>query len=128
MDLQKMLSDHKAESRELKIRKLRNDKGVDRAKYTKILPDKYRSYISRCNKIGREFNLTVSEFDAIISNPCVYCGSTSKMCIDRIDSRGGYTIENTQPSCNDCNMMKGVLTSTEFVSQIKKIYKNIINK
>lgn len=46
--------------------------------------------------------------------------------IDRIDSSKGYTIENCQPCCEQCNRMKLDYTQEEFINKVNKIYKNFL--
>lgn len=106
------------------IRKNRIDLGKKRIKYDSSLPKKYKSYLARCNRKGIELNLTVDEFNFILSKECVYCGSSAQT-IDRIDSSGNYDLENSQPCCNKCNLMKYTYSEQEFINHIKKIYKYI---
>jgi hypothetical protein len=85
--------------------------------------------------------LTFEEWHALSQQPCEYCGSKPSNIkrnkvgngdffyngIDRRDSEGDYTVENSAPCCAVCNYMKKSVTIDEFIAHIKKIlnhYKN----
>lgn len=110
-----------------KERKDRADKGEKRMKYTYKLPSKYASYINRANGSGKSFELTVEEFERILSCDCSYCGTSNSIVIDRIDSRKGYDIDNVQPLCQDCNFMKGYyFTGSNLEQHLIKVCKHFI--
>lgn len=93
----------------------------------------------RCDAKRRKhtFDITEDEFIKIALSPCTYCGREGvsylhpKRCnggiryngVDRIDSSKGYTSDNCQPCCVDCNMAKWELTHGQFIKQIKMRYK-----
>ncbi len=91
-------------------------------------------YRHKAKKFGREFALTVPQFEAIASTPCFYCGvvrgNTNRSPhgtgdyayngLDRIDSRRGYTINNTIPCCAICNMAKGARSQGQFIEWIRR--------
>lgn len=106
-------------------RKARTDKGKQRQKYASNLPPKYKSYLMRANKKGIKFEFTIPDFELMLKQYCVYCGSGSKIGIDRIDSGSGYTLENCVPCCYTCNMMKYTFSQEQFTNQIKKIHKHL---
>lgn len=81
---------------------------------------KAEGYIKRANRKGIEFSLTVDQIDTLLNTPCIYCGDKAN-CLDRADSKKGYTRENVQPSCNTCNMMKYTHSIDEFISHIQKV-------
>lgn len=97
--------------------------------YQVTLKGKYRTMKGSGLKRNYEVNITLEEFTEIVSNPCAYCGENEKRIgVDRIDNTKGYTIENSNPCCTPCNMMKKTMTVNEFLSHIKKIHThNIIN-
>lgn len=115
------LIEFKEEKKEL-IRKQRRDKGLERQLYGSKIPDRYRYYIYRANKKRLQFTLSIDEFNNLLSMPCSYCGSTSSMTMDRIDSSDGYTQENVLPACYICNTMKFRLSTEAFIKHVKKIY------
>jgi 5-methylcytosine-specific restriction endonuclease McrA len=110
--------------REVK-RKQRSDKGKERQKYDSTLPKKYREYLARCNAKGIKMELTPEQFTDYLYLDCVYCG-TKSTGIDRIDSNGDYTIDNCQPCCQQCNLMKFTYSTDEFIKQVKRIYKHLM--
>jgi hypothetical protein len=90
-----------------------------------------------------EFLLTDKEFDSLIFSNCYYCGTEPSIYqsdlrynktnetfkrngIDRKDSLIGYTLENSVACCAMCNKMKMEYPKDKWLSQINKIYKNII--
>lgn len=101
----------------------RKDAGQKRPKYTTKLPARYKSYLLRANKKQVPFTLTVDEFNALLNQPCIYCGSTAKTTIDRTDSSDGYTIENCSPCCFQCNIMKMSATHEDFLKKVRQIYR-----
>jgi hypothetical protein len=83
-----------------------------------------------------KFNLTLEQFDTILFNNCHYCGSAPSIKtksgkllrngIDRIDPFKNYTESNCVPSCWMCNRMKWQWSTDEFLAQVAKIYKHLI--
>jgi hypothetical protein len=104
----------------------RADKGEKRMKYVNHLPKNYTNYIRRANGGGLSFELTIEEFERIMSMPCVYCGDTNYPTIDRMDSSRGYDVDNVQPMCHACNCFKGVMSVSTIDRQLRKIIKNLI--
>lgn len=95
---------------------------VGRKKYDQTLPPRYKTYLARANRKGISLDLTLEQFDFICCHDCVYCGTSSKIGVDRIDYSQGYTLENSQPCCGMCNMMKFTHDHETFLRHIKKIY------
>jgi len=94
----------------------------------------YHNYKARARKSGRDFDLTFEDFVRLTSQSCKFCGAHSTGSItrkgyeaykhvglDRIDSRGGYTLSNVQPCCGICNRMKWNNTDEDFTHHIKRI-------
>jgi hypothetical protein len=87
----------------------------------------------RALRKGIEFSLSPEEVEAIIFQPCFYCGgkptntarSESRLSkitcngIDRRDCRVGYVKGNVFPCCWKCNTMKNSLSVAEFSDHIK---------
>jgi hypothetical protein len=87
----------------------------------------------------RGFNFLLSENDVInlIKQNCYYCGEPpsnikkTKNChngwvysgIDRVNSKGNYTIENSVPCCEQCNRAKMALSKDDFINWVKRVYK-----
>jgi len=101
----------------------------------------YTVYKSNARNRGYDFNLTLEEFNSLITQPCHYCGQEPEVLnggslsdrrdksqpnlytngIDRIDSTKGYTVENCVPCCSKCNLMKNTYSVDEFLNHVKKI-------
>jgi hypothetical protein len=90
-----------------------------------IIAQKYSNYRISAESNGRVFELTYDQFKNIITQSCLYCGSTGRFFkqnthrmflngIDRRDNRFGYTIDNSVPCCHSCNSRKGT-RSAEYV-------------
>lgn len=91
--------------------------------YQVTLKGKYRTMKGSGLKRNYEVKITFEEFTKIVSTPCAYCGENEKRIgVDRIDNTKGYTLENSNPCCTTCNMMKKTMTISEFISHIKKIH------
>jgi len=95
---------------------------------------------------GRELSLSPKQICALVTSPCFYCESLEieeglvrrfkgkkswikpTNGVDRIDSEGGYTLDNVRPCCANCNYAKRRLTDEEFYSHIDKLHKNLVKK
>ena len=88
-----------------------------------ILIQKYKSYFFRSRKQQRPIELSYEEFEKLLSQSCIYCGSDKKITIDRNVPLKGYVPGNCFPCCYQCNMMKHMFSEEQFLSQIRKIAK-----
>lgn len=89
-----------------------------------LLTEQQRKYIEIANRSvekGCLIEFTFKQYAEFLQKPCAYCGDISKS-IDRIDSKGCYTLDNIQQTCIKCNFMKYTLSDKEFKEQINKIY------
>jgi len=94
--------------------------------WRKSLSGRLASYKRAATKRNIGFYLTEKEFVGFWQKPCYYCNSgIETIGIDRIDSNGGYTLENSVPCCTTCNKMKMALGVKEFLNHINKIYNNL---
>ena len=69
---------------------------------------------------ARVYKVTAKDLAAVLSAPCIYCGSPSKH-VDHVIplSRGGnHSVGNLAPACQECNLAKGSKLVSEW------IYKN----
>lgn len=81
--------------------------------------DKYR-YNAR--QRGLVWGLTFEQVEAVISQPCHYCGAKEGYNgIDRKDSSVGYFPENVVPCCKSCNRIKGREPYASFMSFIQRV-------
>lgn len=103
------------------------------------------SYKSRALKTGTEFLITREQFMELSQAPCHYCGALPNsttyrgngkrgVCktgkgisqfvyngMDRVDSRGGYTVDNVVTCCCICNHAKHTMSYDEFISWLDRI-------
>lgn len=100
----------------------------------------HSNYRSRAKRKKIPFTFTFEEFKGMVTSNCYYCNLEPNKCradraksrmgssrvffngIDRLDSDGGYTPENTVPCCEDCNKAKRNLSYSQFIELIKRIY------
>lgn len=100
-------------------------------KFTKKENKRYSAYTIRAKNKGIEFTINKNEFVKFLSNPCTYCGQTAEESIygvngiDRIDPTKGYSKDNCQSCCYECNIAKFTRTDKEFRKWIEKAYLNM---
>lgn len=95
----------------------------------------YRNGANRRKSVP--FQITIEEAIPLFKANCHYCGDAPENVvkigkrivtyqgIDRIDSSLGYTSTNVVPCCKKCNYAKHVLSYTEFITHVTKIYENV---
>jgi hypothetical protein len=100
--------------------------------------DLYCRYRYNAKIRNKSFELNKEYFNKITKQNCHYCGIEPFAIvkgrtrndnyiytgIDRIDSKLGYTIENTVPCCKFCNMAKQNYPVEELLKWIDKIKNN----
>lgn len=90
------------------------------------------------------FNISKDCFKKLTKQNCYYCNrkpsksitNSSVKCngsyiyngIDRVDNNLGYELTNVVPCCSICNYAKRNLTYADFISWIKRAYKNIVKR
>jgi DNA repair exonuclease SbcCD ATPase subunit len=73
--------------------------------------------------LGRAHQTAMEQtLKARVSKPCVYCGANERIGIDRINSSLGYSVENCEPCCADCNYAKRDMDKETFLNLIARIY------
>lgn len=82
---------------------------------------KFICYSQRAWDKGLSFSLTVSDFIALDSLSCIYCGD-KPTGYDRYNNDIGYIKSNIVPCFPSCNMMKFKGSHKEFMLKIRKIY------
>jgi hypothetical protein len=85
----------------------------------------YYRYQSSATRRNLPFEIALVEFTEMVSTKCHYCdeyNETEANGVDRVDSARGYVSGNVVACCRECNMMKGDLSLTAFLSRIEKIY------
>lgn len=107
----------------------------------------YVEYKHNAEHRQHNFNLSFSEFNNLITQPCFYCGAEPNIKngghldkrknkdqpdlftngIDRIDSTKDYTIDNCVSCCSMCNMMKNTYSLNDFLNHVSNIYNHQVN-
>jgi hypothetical protein len=95
-----------------------------RAKASKMLSSyRHKDYINGFDKC----DYTIEEMIEISNKPCVYCGDTNRIGLDRIDNNKGHTKDNTVPCCYECNCARNnnftheeMLLLGKTIAEIKK--------
>lgn len=71
-----------------------------RAKVSKMLS----SYRHKDKSLGLNLcDYNIEEMLEITNKPCIYCGDTNRIGLDRIDNNQGHVKSNTVPCCYECN-------------------------
>lgn len=84
---------------------------------------RYASARSAAKLRGHEFAISLSEFEQLVSQPCVYqySGPAAHIGIDRIDATRGYVPGNCQPCCGKHNQFKSdILTDDQMHDAVKR--------
>lgn len=70
--------------------------------------------------------LTSKERRALIEGKeCYLCGTQDNMGIDRVVNSLPYIVQNCEPCCLDCNLIKRNLDLHSLLSQVHRIWKNL---
>ncbi len=79
-----------------------------------------------------QFLLTKSEYESLINGECYLCGihpmSGHRNGIDRVDSNGDYTVQNSRSCCGHCNMMKRDYSYNDFITKCIQIKTNACDR
>lgn len=90
----------KLKNRGSKTIKDASTKSEKRIKASKMLS----SYRLKDKKNNTEIcDYTIDEMIDVMSSPCIYCGDSHRIGLDRIDNSRGHTKDNTVPCCYECN-------------------------
>jgi hypothetical protein len=86
----------------------------------------YCQYRNRAIKKQLEFLLTSDDFNVIIKNDCFMCGKKTgqhhENGIDRMNNTKGYTLENVNACCCECNFIKKDYLYEELINKMVLIY------
>lgn len=86
---------------------------------------KYLEYKIGSEKRNIQFELSISDFNDIISTECYYCGKfndDSLNNVNRLNNDVGYTLENSVACCHICNIMKWKYSFVQFMTFCGNIF------
>ena len=97
--------------------------------YKGILESFYLNYRYGAKTRNYSFELTLCEFESLVTKPCFFCGrppsqKKSKYLfsgIDRSDNTMGYEPNNVRPCCGICNRAKNAMPEAEFIQWILQV-------
>lgn len=104
-----------------------------RNKYTfRPIAYHYNVYKQNAKRRNYDFELTLAEFESLVTKNCVYCNSAPRQFktargdisitgLDRIDNNVGYLIGNVVPCCTFCNIGKRHMSAAEWLQIIENI-------
>jgi hypothetical protein len=96
-----------------------------------------RRYKNTAKRKKIDWCLDDSNFFALASSPCSYCGrpphrelsygpnSILYTGVDRTDNAVGYTIENSTSCCWDCNNAKSIGSAEDFMAWASRVVKHV---
>lgn len=91
-------------------------------------------YRQQAKDRGLVFDISRSEFHALVASLCTYCGAPPQNVmkaaggdilyngIDRVDNDVGYVSGNVVPCCKICNIAKGRMSVEEFYRWVSKVH------
>lgn len=92
----------------------------------------YSYHSKTCNNEKHGY-LEFEKWKELVSENCITCGASPQLktstCgapvyingIDRIDSNKGYTLDNVQPMCTQCNRAKWTYSTEEFIEHCNRV-------
>lgn len=83
---------------------------------------RYGIYKQNAKRKEMEFDIPLQLFSGLIEQECIYCGTDTRIGVDRIDSSLGYTPSNCAPCCSDCNYAKREMSTDDFLNLVARIY------
>lgn len=91
------------------------------ARFGSSLVDLFCGLRGRATRMGVDFNITLKDFERLISEPCVYGGGKRpqfSVGLDRKSPGGDYVLSNVVPCCPRHNSMKQDLFTFESMKRI----------
>ena len=81
----------------------------------------------KCKDKKRNFicDLDFDFVDKLTNKPCIYCGDTHNIGLDRIDNSKGHTKDNVVPCCVECNTVRNDLFTVEEMIKLGKTIRQI---
>lgn len=87
-----------------------------------LLRTREKNYRTHAMKKGRLWLLTRQSFRELISKSCTYCGTEPAGGIDRRNNTQGYTEQNSESCCAQCNYAKREQTVDEFLNWARRVF------
>lgn len=88
----------------------------------------FSEYKKSAEKRNKNFELKIEEFNDIRKEECYLCGKENdvnhKNGIDRVNNKEGYTIENCEACCGECNYLKKDFDIDYLLLKLEEIYNN----
>ena len=91
---------------------------------TRTIPGLLKTYKQSAKTKDIEWELTDEQAEQKFQSNCFYCGELAGEHyngIDRLDSDGPYSDENTRACCSLCNFAKGTFSPQRFIAQCARI-------
>lgn len=106
----------------------KNHKIVKKSKlqFNKSAYRRFHAYKERDKKKNLYNDLDLEFTKKLMLQPCIYCGSTENIGLDRIDNTKGHTKDNVVPCCYVCNTTRNNNFSFEEMKLIGKTIKEIL--
>lgn len=92
-----------------------------------IIEKMYYEKLKNAFERQKDFQLTLDEFQKLVTKPCFYCGlrafnGPKKIHgIDRVDNTLGYTVDNCVTCCKLCNYFKLNNTKDDFIDWLSNL-------
>lgn len=94
--------------------------------FNKSVIRRYSSYKERDKRKNLYNDLDLNFAKEMMSQPCIYCGSTKDIGLDRIDNKKGHSKDNVVPCCYICNTARNSNFSFEEMKILGKTIKEIL--
>lgn len=88
---------------EILFGKKREIKSKSRLKRERSIVRRVQAYRLRDKQKGLKNDLELNWVREFVKQPCIYCGDTEDIGLDRIDNTKGHTKDNVVPCCYTCN-------------------------
>jgi hypothetical protein len=88
----------------------------------------YSRYKTNAEQRKYVFELSEEQYYKLIKEECYICGKKTNENhtngVDRFDNEQGYTFNNSNSCCGQCNIMKKEMDYSIFMKKLQKIYEN----
>lgn len=82
-----------------------------------------KEIIKRARRKNIDVSINEEDIKRFLNAPCNYCGGeVDGIRLDRLDSSLGYAKDNIVPCCTKCNYAKHMMSVSEFIEHVEKIY------